>query len=374
MLLLPKPILKFYLQKNTDETSENQGHKEPEVKNAKKDKPKTSSFIEELVKVKFKSTVTCSICSFQSNKYETDMMLSLPLPQSSNNVKLSQNSSGPKSPIRRSLYAHLILSNAQSIKHITASQSQNFSSTSSASSGVSYTQSTNADYLDSCEFNPVSKSKFYMPESMGSNDTPISPYHVKIGVNIHVSNDNSFTRDLANSNSIKSATSTVVNPDFNDLKTYFKNTYNLEQSDLIFVDLNRTLSRLSDVKSVKKVFFPEENTSDPNEYVQTSQDNLTLIEDSMCIVELHQKPSDKTIQLPLINIIALNVYFVSNKYAFDQNSEISKSSRKFLCYGLPFAVLINRDCSYAELCKKLLESQSKYLRDKNILKYKVNAF
>lgn len=41
----------------------------------------TSSFVEELFQIEFKSTVICSQCNYQSSKYENDMMLSLPLPQ-----------------------------------------------------------------------------------------------------------------------------------------------------------------------------------------------------------------------------------------------------------------------------------------------------
>lgn len=41
----------------------------------------TSSFVEELFQIEFKSTVICSKCHYQSSKFENDMMLSLPLPQ-----------------------------------------------------------------------------------------------------------------------------------------------------------------------------------------------------------------------------------------------------------------------------------------------------
>jgi len=344
------------------------------VKTPNNEKPKTSSFIEELFKVKFKSTVICSVCNFKSSKYETDMMLSLPLPQSSNMNGHASIPDGPKPPIRRSLYANLILNNPQSIKFITASNQQN--SSSSSFSQFSQPSSYPPDSLDSnCnDYNSVSKSKFYLHENNsviqtnGMNESQ-APYHVKIGVNIHISNDTSYTRDLVNLNNSSNSTSTVVNPDFSDLKTYFKNTYSLDQSDLVILNLNQTLHKLNDTKSVKQIFFQEKNLVDSN--VLKLEENHK-VEDSMYVIEIPNKT-----QQPMINIVALNVYFVQqkqNQNNYDQSSEANKINKKLFTYGLPFAILINRDCSYSELCKKLLESQSKYLKDKNVLKYKVNIF
>jgi hypothetical protein len=313
------------------------------------------------------------VCNFQSSKIETDMMLSLPLPQTSNNSKMNgitSTTDGIKPPIRRSLYANLILNNPQSIKHLTASHQQNFSSSSSSST---FTQPIShlSDSLDSTsnEFNSMSRSKFYMSENNKSNyshtneiNDCIPPYHVKIGVNIHISNDSSYTRDLINLNNSTNSTSTVINPDFNDLKTYFKTTYYLDHSDLVFVNLNQNLIKLNDSKSVKEHFFQDTNTVDSSEF---------KIEDSMCVIEIPIKT-----QQPLINIIALNVYVQQkqNQYIFDQVNDVYNSNKYISTFGLPFAILINRDCSYSELCKKLLESQAKYLKDKNVLKYKVRAF
>ena len=85
----------------------------------------------------------------------------------------------------------------------------------------------------------------------------------------------------------------------------------------------------------------------------------------MCVIEIPIKT-----QQPLINIIALNVYVKQkqNQYIFDQVNDVYNSNKYISTFGLPFAILINRDCSYSELCKKLLESQAKYLKDKNVLK------
>ena len=144
-------------------------------------------------------------------------MLSLPLPQSIVSSKVMSNAVNPKPPRRRSLYANLILNNAQSIKNITVNTS-------------SFSQpSSNYFQFDRLDSNELSKSKFYVSDNVGNSysngliDSQSAPYHVKIGVNIHVSNDNSNARDLINLNDTKNSSSTVINPDFNDLKTYFKN-------------------------------------------------------------------------------------------------------------------------------------------------------
>ena len=299
-------------------------------------------------------------------------MLSLPLPQSSINSKTSEYiPESPKLPIRRSLYANLILNNPQSIKFITASYQQNYASFSYTP--FSQSSSRASDSLDSSsnDYSSQSKSKFYLPENNGVINTNgvnefLAPYHVKIGVNLHISNDRSYTRDLVNLNNSSNSTSTVVNPNFSDLKAYFKNTYNLDQSDLVFLNLNHTLCKLSDTKSVKQILFQDKNNVD-NSNLEIEENN-PKIEDFMCVIEIPLKT-----QQPLINIVALNVYFLQTK----QNQSdyvLNKSNKQFFTYGLPFTFLINRDCSYSELCKQLLESQSKNLKDKNVLKYKVRDF
>ena len=60
----------------------------------------------------------------------------------------------------------------------------------------------------------------------------------------------------------------------------------------------------------------------------------------------------------MINIVATNVY------------PARSTTRTMTSFGLPVSLIINRDCSYAELCCKLLESQIKYFRDRNMLKYR----
>lgn len=315
-------------------------------------------------------------------------MLSLPLPQNqlSQGSKQQQTQAQPgqsldsqqhtKQPIRRSLYAHLILANPSSIKSITAFPSNN---NTSSSSSLSQANQTGGDHyynsMDSDGNNLSSRSKFYISDtngygyglgssnsnqSMPANEAGasgyIAPFHVKVGVNIHISNDNNFGRELANLNQNKASgnnggsNSTVVNPDVSDLRRYIEGTYQLRQADLVFIDLNRVELKLHDNKSIKENFIT------PN----LAPSEASGLADSMCVVELCQVPANT--QTPLINIIALNVYY--------ENANGNEVHKK--CYGLPFVVLINRDCSYSDLCKKLLEAQSKYFKDRNIHKYKVS--
>jgi len=246
-----------------------------------------SSFIQDLVQVKFKSTLNCTKCNYESSKYESDMMLSLPLPQFKK---------------RRSFYAHLILNNNESIKSFL---------------------SDSVNDLDS-------KSKFYVNPDADSG-TFQTPFHVSIGINVLVD---------ANCESISTQDGTIINPSVEDLRRYIQQAHDLQH--IVFYDLNDSKCHLSDRVSVKEQFGLMTN---PNSV------------DSMCIVELNKLPVAQAQSTPFINLIAMNVYYDADK---------------LLSYGLPFSLLINRDCSYKDLCKKLLESQSKYFKDKNVLKYKVS--
>ena len=94
------------------------------------------------------------------------------------------------------------------------------------------------------------------------------------------------------------------------------------------------------------------------------------------MVELNSPAVKTQPNMPLINIIGINVYYETiSSYNNQQQQQTdncdSKPTKKCVCYGLPFVLLINRDCSYSDLCKKLLEAQFKYFKDKIMLKYKV---
>ncbi len=294
----------------------------------------TTSFIEDLFKVEFKSSVICSKCKYKSTKNETDMMLSLPLPQMNANTRqqqqrvTSQRPLPPKKYQRKSLYANLILSNSASIRY----------------------------FLNSTQLISVNSSnQLNMPEysysTMNTNTTTPSistaiqtPVNVRIAFNVHITSEDAYyAKELVKLNET-STNNTVINPDFNDLRHYLGSTYQLDESLLVFVDMQATHSDLNDAWSVKEKII---RSCSP-----------------FYVVELNQiaPPSSEQQQqqVPMINIVAFNVY-----------SEVRQHDRVMLNFGLPFAVLINRDCTYAELCKKLLESQAKYFKDKNILKYKV---
>jgi ubiquitin C-terminal hydrolase len=281
------------------------------VNSSNKKLPITGSFIEELVQVKFKSTVVCSKCQYKSSKYETDMMLSIPLPQYQQSSKLNNKSTSSINsniPLRRSLYIHLILTNPTSIK--------------------SLLMNANGDLNENSLF---------------------APFHSKIAVNVHISNDSSYTREsfisYGNTN-YSNNNGTVINPNFADLRRYIESAYQLAQSNLVFLDINNIRENLNDTQSVKQNFL---NQNDPSLPFLNSSDSITII-------ELNHMPQMN--QMPLINIICINVYYQQHN-----------QSKKCFFYGLPFVLLINRDCSYSELCKKVLESQSKLFKDKNILKY-----
>jgi len=368
------------------------------------------SFIEELFQVQFKSTVICSKCNYQSNKYETDMMLSLPLPQQQNtktkqnvnkqqvNIQSDQQQVNKKQ--RRSLFANLVLSNQISVRYIT---NENISSV-----GDTFDQN------DSC------KSRFYtnnesIQSSIDINDTVDSaktytcPFHVKIGVNIQISssgiesmpsnmcvngsNDSNCSSVSSTTSSISSQSSagsvgsstssccpnsqlpngcnrssTVLNPTIGDLRRYVSASYQLRHADLVFIDLNRIQLLLSDCQSIKDNFLSNKY----NDFIRTN------IIDSMCIVELNCPTVRVQPNMPLINVIGINVYYetISSYNLGNQNQQSdhceAKPTKKCVCYGLPFVLLINRDCSYSDLCKKLLEAQFKYFKDKIMLKYKVS--
>lgn len=286
--------------------------------------PTTSSFVEELFQVEFKSTVICSKCNYRSSKYETDMMLSLPLPQ--NQVLKKPDPSNNLKRKRRFLYPSLILVNQTSIKNMTSND--------------------NSDQ--------ESKSKFYVSpsnhaeKSTNSDNTHTfhTPFHAKIGCNIQLTNDTMNGDGHATITDPAISAISILNPNLLDLRRYVSIAYHLRSSDLVFIDLNHIEKNLNDDQTIRETFF-------------SKSDATTQVTESMCVMELYSPTGNKTEpRLPLINVIGINVYF-----------EESSGSR--MPYGIPFVLLINRDCSYSELCRKLLEAQSKYFKDKNMLKYKV---
>ena len=290
----------------------------------------SSSFLEELFQIRFKSTVVCTRCSYQSSKNETDMMLSLPLPT---NGKANKNLKNKNS----TLYPHLILSNQMTIKRLIINNADSVQTSNSDSSS-----------------DTSSKSKFYLNEtdhpdnSNGEVTSYRTPFHVKLGLSL-IENDNvhhqSFNLYSIEYNSVAS------DPCFGDLKTYLSDIYSLPRSLIVFIDLNRIQLNLNDNQFISDIVAVRKMNEDNG--------NESLL-DSLCVVELVY-PIVKAV--PFINIIGINVYF--------ESLEPGGLSPRCVPYGLPFVLLINRDCSYSELCRKIIEAQSKYFKDKNTIKYKV---
>lgn len=199
---------------DVDEPSDEENiHRSPKANQSGRKKrnnePQNCSFIEDLFKIKFKSTIVCSKCNYKSSKYETDMMLSLPLPQQgqlkSKQVTVASPSLAQQTVVssvrqfeRRSFYFNLILSNQTSIKSIAAngaltsiitsqsSSSTSSSSTSSSSSSAFLNANTNDHHLD---YHEPHRSKFYITETSldnGPTETQNlnlqAPLHIKIGL------------------------------------------------------------------------------------------------------------------------------------------------------------------------------------------------
>lgn len=300
----------------------------------------TSSFVEELFQVEFKSTVVCSKCNYHSSKYENDMMLSLPLPQ---NQVLKPDLSKKMVKQRRSLYPFLILTNQSSIKNMISSD--NLDQTDATSSRSKFYVSPTHQQTSNLDSNLNST----------SNSHYTIPFHAKIGCDILINSGLLYEQALDLNTPFS-----INNPSIGDFRKYISTVYQLKKGDLVFINLNHFEKNLTDVDMIKESFFTERSNlnNDLNTLGNNKTDNPI---DSMCIMELSSPTSNRADQqMPLINIIGINVY-----EAFDQSG-----FKRLVCYGLPFVLLINRDCSYSDLCRKLLEAQSKYFKDKNMLKYK----
>jgi hypothetical protein len=294
----------------------------------------TTSFIEDLFKVEFKSSVICSKCKYKSVKFETDMMLSLPLPQVNSNFNAQQprmhaghRPLPPKKFQRKSLYANLVLSNASSIRYF-----------------LNSTQLISVSHSGG-QLNNISAQQQLSPQMISSDAAIQSPVNVRIAFNVHITTEDAYYEKELVKLSESSTNNTVVNPDFHDLRHYLGTTYQLDESLLVFVDMHATHTDLSDAWPVREKIIRANALLYVVELAQTLQPNVEQ-------------------QVPMINIVAFNVYGEA-RAQHERGGGVQN-------FGLPFVVLINRDCAYGELCKRLLEAQVKYFKDKNILKYKVN--
>lgn len=275
------------------------------------------------------------------------MMLSLPLPQSGSSTGRATsrpaNGSTQRQFERRSLYFNLILVSAASIRSCTGS----VASSSNGSGGGGSSSSSSTNEIDE---GMRTNSRFYITET--SLDTidgqlPSPPLHVKLGVNLHLSCDQSNQRELISASNETSA-STVLNPTYSDLRHYVESACKLSSKtgqSLVFVDLIQPEAFLSDGDSLKETHAHKGDVFVLESLTASSASSTNPVSNAS---QQHSQP--------LISLVAVNVY--------------PSRAGRLVSHGLPFSALINRDCSYAELCRKLLESQTKYLKDRNMLKYR----
>ena len=150
----------------------------------------------------------------------------------------------------------------------------------------------------------------------------------------------------------------ITNPSVADFREYISFCYQLQANDLVFINLNHIQTNLTDDQTIKEAFFVNPSSCSGQSNRNSGSNKVENLIDSMCIMELNCPSSVNKSEphMPLINIIGINVYY--------EGSE----AKRLVCYGLPFVLLINRDCSYSELCRKLLEAQSKYFKEKVFFK------
>ena len=170
-------------------------------------------------------------------------MLSLPLPQSGGSTTSRKTTASQRHFERRSLYFNLMLVNTASIRLLTNGQ-QCVPNSEMTTDGVA-----------------MHNSRFYITEtsldSQENSSLNQAPLHVKLGVNLHLSSDQSTQRELISLNS-ESPTSTVLNPTFGDLRQYIETACKISAttstpSSIVFVDLTQPEVFISDRDSLKDV-------------------------------------------------------------------------------------------------------------------------
>jgi ubiquitin C-terminal hydrolase len=327
----------------------------------KSEQPKSSSFINELFQIKFKSTLICSVCNHESSKYETDMILSLPLPQykhqlsrfNSNNNEIIEPSLKTNRLKRFSIYLTMIFNDFESLKRV-VNNSIEWPSDPINDQSQKFEQAVYSDYnnkkVSSQPLNhnsgiesTATRSTFYIDNSTtidGDNN------RIKIGFNIYLQNNHSSSSLLPNSisNLLSKLDLDIVNPRVRDLKRYLTNFNIYKQHHSWSKSMNDDQFVLFDSK---KMTLLNDNDSINDTY--NSHDPLP----SLTLLQLYPILDE---QIPLINIININCYYDPLK-------------RHFVSHGFPSILLMNRDCTYSELCYKILENQLTSFKDRNILKY-----
>lgn len=163
-----------------------------------------------------------------------------------------------------------------------------------------------------------------------------------MGVNLHVSLDASVERELISLHN-ESPPSTVLNPTYGDLRVYVETACKLSGGmGVVFVDLLQPECFVCELDSLK----------DAHPSIRLFAVELPSGESG----EPQSSPPP-----PMIHIVAVNV------------CPAARGQAGVRAHGLPFALATNRDCSYAELCRKLLEAQLKLFVDRSVVKYRVSG-
>lgn len=259
----------------------------------------STSYINKLFQIEFKSTVTCSKCNYKSSKLETDMILSLPLPQANDKREEKRRLT------RRLLSIFLIVTSDNTIKNLLIEAESPYENI---------------------------KSKFYVDQD--------SDRCYKIPSIVHLEVENLFSKI---SHSSINFTSSKVNPTFGDLRLFLAHSLNMNTKNLIILLMNQLDNLIRDTDQIKDILYSNlTNSSVPKLYIY----EMSEIEKTAKKVE------------HMVKLLCFNVY--------------ETETNENCCYGMPFLVKINRDCSYSDLNEQIINAQSKLHKPVKLEKYKVN--
>jgi hypothetical protein len=112
----------------------------------------------------------------------------------------------------------------------------------------------------------------------------------------------------------------------------------------------------------KQLIMLELNSNGFNR-ILTNSDTLNQLNNDVCLVEIQNTNNTGN----TLNIIMLNIF-----QQFLMHTNANKTIYRNTRYGLPYLININQDCTYAQLCERLLLAQNKYLKNtsKTFFRYK----
>lgn len=177
----------------------------------------STSYIDKLFQIEFKSTVTCSKCNYKSSKLETDMMLSLPMPQASD---MRRNKSRL---VRRLLHIYLITTSEKTLKNLLIEVESPYENI---------------------------KSKFYIDQ--------LSDRCYKIPSIVNLIVENLFS--TLNNSSVYFA-NCKVNPTFADLRLFLAQNLKINSKNLIFLQMTKLDKLIKDTEQIKDLLFPNFSNS-----------------------------------------------------------------------------------------------------------------